>query len=131
MLRKLLRSTAGRLPGWGACSVLGAERCFPCRLINAWRWFWFPLFFVAAFYLGHKYRRCVDELIKKISLFKLIGIFAPTWRFLLMTTILMGVGIGLTEWSFFAENKQLLLSVILPTAFFDAINILKDFFAGN
>jgi hypothetical protein len=48
-----------------------------------------------------------------------------------MTTILIGVGIGLTEWSFFAENKQLLLSVILPTAIFDAINILKVFFADN
>lgn len=48
-----------------------------------------------------------------------------------MTTILMGVGIGLTEWSFFAEHKQLLLSVILPTAIFDAIKILKGFFAVN
>lgn len=85
------------------------------------------LFFVAAFYLGRKYRRCVDELIKTISLFKLIRVFAPAWCFLLMTTILIGVGIGLTEWSFFAENKQLLLSVILPTAIFDAINILKVF----
>lgn len=43
----------------------------------------------------------------------------------------MGVGIGLAEWSFFAEHKQLLLTVILPSAFIDAIKILKSFFVAN
>lgn len=89
------------------------------------------LFFVAAFYLGREYRRYVEELLKQVSLLKLIRIFAPAWRFLLMTTILMGVGVGLAEWSFFAEYKQLLLGVILPSVVFDAYKILKSFFAAN
>lgn len=89
------------------------------------------LFFVAAFYLGRQYRRHVDELIKQISLFKLIRIFAHTWRFILMTTILTGVGIGLTEWSFFAEYKRLLLAGILPSVFGDGIKTLKHFLMTN
>jgi hypothetical protein len=89
------------------------------------------LFFVVAFYLGREYRCCVEELLKQVSLLKLIRIFAPTWRFLLMTTILMGVGIGLAEWSFFAEYKHLLMGVILPSVAFDAYKILKSFFEAD
>ena len=71
-------------------------------------------------------RRCVDEPIRRGSLFKLMKIFAPAWRFLLMTTILLGVGLGLSEWSFFAEQKHVLLNLIIPTAIFDAIKFFKD-----
>ncbi|PHN63783.1 hypothetical protein [Pseudomonas viridiflava] len=84
-----------------------------------------------AFYRGREYRRCVKELINQVSLFRLIRIFAPAWRFLLMTTILLGVGVGLSEWSFFAEQKRLLLSIIVPTAIFDAIKIIKGLLVGN
>lgn len=59
-----------------------------------------------AFILGRAYSQQVDEFIKLISLPKLIRLFAPTWRFLLMTTLLIGVGIGLEEWSFFAEHSR-------------------------
>ncbi|MCV4282350.1 hypothetical protein [Pseudomonas capsici] len=89
------------------------------------------LVFITAVYLGRDYRRCVNDLIKQISVLKLIWIFAPTWRFLMMTTILMGVAIGLTEWSFFAEYKRLLLTVIIPTAALDVYKILKGLFTTS
>jgi hypothetical protein len=55
--------------GCGALFSVPPNQCMALVLVS--------LFFVAAFYLGRKYRRCVDELIKTISLFKLIRIFAP------------------------------------------------------
>ncbi|WEK31551.1 MAG: hypothetical protein P0Y58_04965 [Candidatus Pseudomonas phytovorans] len=72
-----------------------------------------------AFILGRAYNQHVDEFIKLISLPKLIRLFAPTWRFLLMTTLLIGVGIGLEEWSFFAEHKQMLITLLVSGGMFD------------
>lgn len=72
-----------------------------------------------AFILGRPYNQHVDEFIKLISFPKLIRLFAPTWRFLLMTTLLIGVGIGLEEWSFFAEHKQMLITLLVSGGMFD------------
>lgn len=74
---------------------------------------------VVAFILGRAYNQHVDEFIKLISLPKLIRLFAPTWRFVLMATLLIGVGIGLEEWSFFAEHKQMLITLLVSGAMFD------------
>lgn len=125
---KTAEEYSGRVAKLGGLLGLGCGALFSVPLNQGMALALVSFFLVAAFYLGRKYRRCVDELIKQISLFKLIRIFAPTWRFLMMTTILLGVGIGLTEWSFFAAHKQLLLTVILPTAALDAYRTIKSFF---
>lgn len=81
-----------------------------------------------AYFLGHEYRKCVDEVINQTSALKLIKIFAPTWRYILMTTILLGVGVGLSEWSFFAEQKHLLISLVVSGGILD---VVKGFFASK
>lgn len=128
---KTAQQYSRRIAWLGGLLGLGCGALFSVPLSQGTALTLVSLFFVAAFYLGRQYRRHVDELIKQISLFKLIRIFAPTWRFILMTTILTGVGVGLTEWSFFAEHKQLFLAVILPSMLGDGIKILKHFLVAN
>lgn len=72
-----------------------------------------------AFILGRAYNQHVHEFLKLMSLPKLIKIFAPTWRFVLMTTLLVGVGIGLEEWSFFAEHKQIFITLLVSGGMLD------------
>lgn len=74
---------------------------------------------VTAVVLGRAYNKHVDEFIERTSLANLIKIFAPTWRFVLMTTILLGVGCGLTEWSFFAEYKQIIIGFLVSGGIMD------------
>lgn len=59
------------------------------------------------------------ETTLETSLANLIKIFAPTWRFVLMTSILLGVGFGLTEWSFFAEYKQIVIGLFVSGGILD------------
>jgi hypothetical protein len=81
-----------------------------------------------AYLLGHEYRKHVDEVIKQTSAFKLIKIFAPSWRYILMTTILLGVGVGQSEWSFFAEQKHAFISLVVSGGILD---VVKGFFASK
>lgn len=74
---------------------------------------------VTAVILGRAYNKHVDEFIEHTSLASLIKIFAPTWRFVLMTSILLGVGCGLTEWSFFAEYKQIIIGLFVSGGILD------------
>lgn len=74
---------------------------------------------VTAVILGRAYNKHVDEFIEHTSLANLIKIFAPTWRFVLMTSILLGVGCGLTEWSFFAEYKQIIIGLFVSGGILD------------
>lgn len=74
------------------------------------------------YYLGREYRVHVAEILKQTSTFKIVKIFAPTWRYLLMTTFLMGVGIDLTEWSFFAEQKKIIIGLIVATSIPELLN---------
>lgn len=74
---------------------------------------------VTAVILGRAYNKHVDEFIEHTSLANLIKIFAPTWRFVLMTSILLGVGCGLTEWSFFAEYKQIIFGLFVSGGILD------------
>ncbi|SDS63363.1 hypothetical protein ACP3TY_06105 [Pseudomonas rustica] len=71
--------------------------------------------------VGRKYNKHACEFVKHTSLPQLIKIFAPTWRYMLMTTILLGVGLGLNEWSVYAEKKEMLLSLILSAGCFDSL----------
>lgn len=71
--------------------------------------------------VGRKYNKHAREFVKHTSLLQLIKIFAPTWRYMLMTTILLGVGLGLTEWSVFAEKKEMLLGLIVSGGCFDLL----------
>ncbi|MFJ3008297.1 hypothetical protein [Pseudomonas fluorescens] len=81
-----------------------------------------------AWIIGRSYNKHAREFVQHSSLFKLLRIFAPTWRYMLMTTILLGVGLGLNEWSIFAEKKELLLSLIMSGGLLDA---LTGFFASK
>ncbi|BBU46533.1 hypothetical protein PPTS312_44480 [Pseudomonas putida] len=72
-----------------------------------------------AFLLGRAYNQHVQEFLKRTSLPELIKIFAPTWRFMLMTTLLIGVGIGLNEWSVFAEYKQMFIGLLVSGGMLD------------
>ncbi|MFJ5282863.1 hypothetical protein ACIP66_03275 [Pseudomonas sp. NPDC088429] len=83
---------------------------------------------VLACIVGREYNKHAHEFVKHTSLPQLIRIFAPTWRYMLMTTILLGVGLGLTEWSVFAEKKEMLLGVMVSGSFFD---LLKSFLTAK
>ncbi|MNH29669.1 hypothetical protein D3C79_899180 [compost metagenome] len=74
---------------------------------------------VTAVILGRAYNKHVDDFIEHTSLANLIKIFAPTWRFVLMTSILLGVGCGLAEWSFFAEYKQIIIGLFVSGGILD------------
>ncbi|WP_426236468.1 hypothetical protein [Pseudomonas sp. TWP3-2] len=78
--------------------------------------------------VGRRYNKHAREFVKHTSLPQLIKIFAPTWRYMLMTTILLGVGLGLNEWSVYAEKKEILLSLIVSGGCFD---LLKDFLSAT
>jgi len=82
----------------------------------------------AVCFLGHEYRKHVDDVLKHTSMFKLIKIFAPAWRCLLVMTILLGVGLGQAEWRFFAEQKTLLITLFVSFGIFD---IAKGYFSSN
>ncbi len=69
--------------------------------------------------LGRAYNRNVDDFLKQVSLAKLITIFAPAWRYLLMTTLLLGVGLGVEEWSLFAEYKHLFFALLASGVIWD------------
>ena len=83
---------------------------------------------VLAGIVGRPYNKLAREFVKHTSFSKLIRIFAPTWRYMLMTTILLGVGLGLNEWSVFAEKKEMLLSLIMSGGLLD---LLKGFFTAK
>lgn len=79
----------------------------------------------AAFIWGREYRRYVDEVIKQTSAVKLVRIFAPSWRYMLITTFLLGVGLGLSDWSYFTQVKQVLIPLIVSGGILD---LFKAFF---
>lgn len=115
-------------------AMIGSILFFGCGAL-----FFFPLtqpmalglavvLLVLACIVGRPYNKLAREFVKHTSLSKLIRIFAPTWRYMLMTTILLGVGLGLNEWSVFAEKKELLLSLIMSGGLLD---LLKGFFTAK
>ena len=65
-----------------------------------------------ALFLGREYRQYVDELLVRTSLVKLLVLFAPSWRFLLITTLLLGTGIGLSEWEAFGQMKTVIIGLV-------------------
>ncbi|MNO43456.1 hypothetical protein D3C76_336780 [compost metagenome] len=106
-------ATIGKGLFWGNCFIF---------LVPLTQWMALGLgavLMVIAFILGRAYNQHVDEFLKLISLPALIRLFAPTWRFVLMTTLLIGVGIGLEEWSFFAEHKQMFITLLVSGGMFD------------
>ncbi|WP_258394838.1 hypothetical protein [Pseudomonas fluorescens] len=76
---------------------------------------------VIAYIVGREYNKHAREFVRQTSLSKLIRIFAPTWRYMLMTTILLGVGLGQNEWSFFAEKKEAFFSLIMLGGCYDLV----------
>ena len=82
---------------------------------------------VTAVILGHAYNKHVDEFIKHTSVANLVKIFAPTWRYMLITSLLLGVGLGLNEWSFFAEHKQIIIGLFVSGGILD---MAKGFFSN-
>jgi uncharacterized transporter YbjL len=82
---------------------------------------------VTAVILGRAYNEHVDEFIKHTSVANLIKIFAPTWRYMLITSLLLGVGLGLNEWSFFAEHKQIIIGLFFSGGILD---MAKGFFSN-
>ncbi|MNG05247.1 hypothetical protein D3C84_884280 [compost metagenome] len=79
-----------------------------------------------AIILGRRYNEHVDEFIKLTPLSKLIVIFAPAWRYLIMTALLLGVGLGLSEWGFFGEQKQIFMALLVSGGLVD---LLKHIFS--
>lgn len=82
---------------------------------------------VTAVILGRAYNEHVDEFIKHTSVANLVKIFAPTWRYMLITSLLLGVGLGLNEWSFFAEHKQIIIGLFVSGGILD---VAKGFFSN-
>lgn len=82
---------------------------------------------VTAVILGRAYNKHVDEFIKHTSVANLVKIFAPTWRYMLITSLLLGVGLGLNEWSFFAEHKQIIIGLFVSGGILD---MAKGFFSN-
>ena len=82
---------------------------------------------VTAVILGRAYNEHVDEFIKHTSVANLVKIFAPTWRYMLITSLLLGVGLGLNEWSFFAEHKQIVIGLFVSGGILD---VAKGFFSN-
>ncbi|WP_433885403.1 hypothetical protein [Pseudomonas vranovensis] len=108
-----------KLATLGKCLFVGSGALFFVPLTQ-----WLALglagaLLVTAVILGRAYNKHVDEFIEHTSLANLIKIFAPTWRFVLMTSILLGVGCGLTEWSFFAEYKQIIIGLFVSGGILD------------
>lgn len=79
-----------------------------------------------ALFLGREYRQYVDELLARTSLIKLLLLLAPSWRFLLITTLLLGAGIGLSEWESFGQMKAIVIGIITSSAVFDLIRSKSD-----
>ena len=71
--------------------------------------------------LGRAYNEHVDEFIRHTSVANLIKIFAPAWRFLLMTSLLLGVGLGLNDWGLFAEHKQMIIGLLVSGGILDLV----------
>ena len=71
---------------------------------------------------GRRYNDHVDEFIKLTSWSKLIVIFAPAWRYLVMTALLLGVGMGLSEWGFFGEQKQIFIALFVSGGLLELVN---------
>lgn len=82
---------------------------------------------VTAVILGRAYNEHADEFIKHTSVANLVKIFAPTWRYMLITSLLLGVGLGLNEWSFFAEHKQIIIGLFVSGGILD---VAKGFFSN-
>lgn len=79
-----------------------------------------------ALFLGREYRKYVDELLAQSSLIKLLLLLAPSWRFLLITTLLLGAGIGLSEWEAFGQMKAVVIGVVTSSAVIDLSRSKSD-----
>lgn len=71
--------------------------------------------------LGRAYNEHVDEFIKHTSVANLIKIFAPAWRFILMTSLLLGVGLGLNDWGLFGQYKQMIIELLMSGGILDLV----------
>lgn len=58
-------------------------------------------------------------VMEHVSLARVIRISALAWRYLLMTTLPLGIGFGLEEWSVFAECKHLFFSLLASDVIWD------------
>lgn len=74
-----------------------------------------------ALFLGREYRQYVDELLARTSLIKLLVLLAPCWRFFLITTLLLGAGIGLTEWEAFGQVKSVVIGAVMSSAIIELV----------
>lgn len=72
-----------------------------------------------ALFLGREYRPYVNGLLAQTSLIKLLMLVAPSWRFLLITTLLIGAGVGFCEWEAFGQMKAVVIGVVTSSAVID------------
>ncbi|WP_422422181.1 hypothetical protein [Pseudomonas sp. GZD-222] len=117
-----------KLATLGSWLFLGCGALFLVPLTQSMALSLAMLLVAIAAYLGREYRKYVEEFIKHTSVLKLAKIFAPTWRYVLMTTILLGVGLGQNEWSFFAEQKDVFITLFVSGGAFD---LIKGFLASK
>ncbi|HEX5362679.1 MAG TPA: hypothetical protein VFW59_00260 [Gallionella sp.] len=117
-----------KLAKLGSLLSIGSGALFFVPLTQGMAFALASLLLISAIYFGSEYRKHVDEVVKQTPMLKLIKIFAPTWRYFAMTTILLGVGLGLIEWSFFGEQKHLLISLIVSGGILD---VIKGYFASK
>lgn len=65
-----------------------------------------------AIYLGRDYRLYVEELLARTSIFKFLAMTAPAWQFFIISTVMLGIGIGLSDWETFVQIKMLLIGAL-------------------
>lgn len=79
-----------------------------------------------ALFLGREYRRYEDELLARTSLIKLLVLLAPSWRFFLITTLLLCAGVGLSEWEAFGKMNDVVIGVVTSSAIIDLLKAKYD-----
>lgn len=81
-----------RLATIGSCLFVGCGALFLVPLTQPMALGLAGVLLVIAYIVGREYNKYAREFVKQTSLSKLIRIFAPTWRYMLMTTVLLGGG---------------------------------------
>lgn len=79
-----------------------------------------------ALFLGREYRPYVNGLLAQTSLIKLLMLVAPSWRFLLIATLLIGAGLGFCEWEALGQMKAVVIGVLTSSAVLDLSRSKSD-----
>lgn len=118
---KVARAYFGKLSKLGSLLSIGCGALFFVPLTQGMAFALASLLLATAVYLGREYRKYVDELLKQTPIPKLLMLFAPAWRYLAMTTLLLGAGVGLAEWQFFGQLKHLIIGAIASGGIVDVV----------